>query len=94
MYDLLLSYKSPITNGLYHDEKFYAEMIYYISIVIHKKNLDRIRKSKFFGLMIDESTNISSISHVVVFGTFVEEDLPISVFWIYLKFLMAKKMLV
>ena len=30
--------------------------------------------------MIDESTNISSIGHVVVFGTFVEEGLPISIF--------------
>ena len=69
--DLLLTCKSPITNGLYHDEKSCAEMIYCISIVIHKKNLDRIRDSKFFGLMIDESTDISSTGHVVVFGTFV-----------------------
>ena len=44
------------------------------------KNLDRIRDSKFFGLMIDESTDISSTGHVVVFGIFVKEDLPISVF--------------
>ena len=58
--DLLLTYKSPITNGLYHDEKSCAKMIYCISTIIHKKNLDRIRDSKFFGLMIDESTDISS----------------------------------
>ena len=30
--------------------------------------------------MIDESTDISSTGHVVVFGTFVDEGLPISVF--------------
>ena len=30
--------------------------------------------------MNDESIDISSTGHVVVFGTFVEEDLPISVF--------------
>ena len=78
--DLLLICKSPITNGLYHDEKSCAEMIYCVSIVIHKKKLDRIRNSKFFGLMIDESIDISSTSHVVMFGTFVEEGLPISVF--------------
>ena len=30
--------------------------------------------------MIDESSDISSIGHVVVFGTFVEEGLPLSVF--------------
>ena len=55
-------------------------MIYCISTVVHKKKLDRIRDSKFFGLMIDESKDISSTSRVVVFGTFVEEGLPISVF--------------
>ena len=55
-------------------------MIYYISIVFHKKNLDGIKDSKFFGLMIDESTDINSIGHVVVFGTFVEDSLPISAF--------------
>ena len=92
--DLLLTCKSPITNGLYHDEKSCAEMIYSISIVIQKKNLDRIRDSKFFGLMIDESTDISSTGHVVVFGTFVEEGLPISDFLGYLRFIMAKRMLV
>ena len=80
LYDLLLTCKSLITNGLYYDEKSCAEMIYYISTVVHKKNLDRIRDSKFFGLMIDELIDISSTSHVVVFDTFVEEGLPISVF--------------
>ena len=30
--------------------------------------------------MIDKSIDINSTSHVVVFGTFVEESLPISVF--------------
>ena len=78
--DLPLTCKLPIINGLYHNEKSYAEMIYCISTIIHKKKLNRIRDSKFFGLMIDESTDISSTGHVVVFGTFVEEGLPISVF--------------
>ena len=80
LYDLLLTYKSPITNGLYHDEKSCEEMIYCISTVVHKRNLDKIRDFKFFGLMIDESNDISSIGHVVVFGTFVEKGLTISVF--------------
>jgi len=48
-------------------------MVFYISNVIQKKNLDRIRDSKFFGLMIDESTDTSMIGHVVVFATFVED---------------------
>ena len=93
MCDLLLICKSPITNGLYHDEKSCTQMIYYISTVVHKKKLDRIRDSKSFGLMIDDSIDISSIDHDVVFGTFVKEGLPISVI-LDLFFRMAKRMLV
>ena len=87
--DLLLTCKSPITNSLYYDEKSFAKMIYCISTIIHKKILNKIRDSKYFGLMIDESTDINSIGYVVVFVTFVEVF-----FWVYLRFLMAKKILV
>lgn len=31
--------------------------------------------------MIDESTNISVTCHVVVFAIFVEEIIPITIFW-------------
>ena len=37
LYDLLLTCKSPITNGLYHDEKSCAKMIFCISTLIQKK---------------------------------------------------------
>ena len=77
---LLLNSKSNITESLYHDEKSCAEMVFCISNVIQKKNLDRIRDSKFFGLMIDESTDVSVTGHVVVFATFVEDGLPVSIF--------------
>ena len=73
--NFLLTCKSTITNDLCYDEKSCAKMIFCISNVIHKKILDRIRNSKFFGLMIDESIDISSSSHVIVFGTFVKVDL-------------------
>ena len=42
--------------------------------------MDRIRDSNFFGLMIDDSTNVSVIGHVVVFATFIEDRLLISIF--------------
>ena len=54
-------------------------MVFCISTVIQKKNLDRVRNSIFFGLMIDESTDVSVIGHVVVFATFVEEGLLLAV---------------
>ena len=41
--------------------------------------------------MIDESTDISSTGHVVVFGTFVKEGLPISVFLDLFKVPIGKK---
>ena len=78
---LLLKSKSNITESLYHDEKSCAEMVFCISNVIQKKNLDGIRDSKFFGLMIDESTDVSVTGHVVIFATFVEDGLPISIFF-------------
>ena len=47
---------------------------------MQKKILDRVRNSKFYGIMIDESTNVSVTSHIVVFACFVEEGLHVVVF--------------
>ena len=44
---LFLRSKSNITESLYPDKKSCAEMMFYISNVIQKKNLDRIRDSNF-----------------------------------------------
>ena len=41
--------------------------------------MKRLRNSKFFGLMNDESIDINSSCHVVVFSNFVEESLFVSV---------------
>jgi len=40
-----------------------------------------VKNARFFGIMIDESTDIAVTSHLVVFASFVEEGLPVSVFW-------------
>ena len=42
--------------------------------------LDRVRDSRFFGIMIDKSTDISVTCHLVVFATFVEDGLHFHVF--------------
>jgi hypothetical protein len=49
-------------------------------ILVQKKILDRVRDSRFFGIMIDESTDISVTGHLVVFSSFVEKGLPLCVF--------------
>jgi hypothetical protein len=65
---------------MYHDEKACNDMVFAISYVIQKQVLDRVRDSTFFGLMIDESTDISVKGHLVVFATFLEGGLPLTCF--------------
>lgn len=77
---LLLSVKAPITLSLYQDEKACAVLMKCISVVIQKKILNRIRNSPFFGVMVDESTDISVTGHLVVFATIIEEGLPVTLF--------------
>jgi len=52
-----------------------------ISNVIQNFFLDRIGDSNFFGLMIDESIDVSVTGHVVVFATFVDDGMFVSIFW-------------
>jgi hypothetical protein len=77
---LLLSVNSTITDKLYHDEKSCAEMLVCISSVIHRKVLDRVRNSQYFGIMVDESADISITGHLVVFATFLEDGVQVCVF--------------
>ena len=77
---LLLFVHANITTKLYHDEKAFAEMLFCISKVVQKKILDRVKNSKYYGIMIDESTDVSVIGHIVVFACFVEEGLRVAVF--------------
>ena len=65
---------------MYRDEKSCAEMLFCISNIHQKSILCRIRDSFFFGLMIDESTDVSVTDHVVIFATFAEEIIPITAF--------------
>jgi hypothetical protein len=78
--NLLVSCKAPMTEKLYHDEKACNDMVFAISSVLQRQILDRVRDSKFFGLMIDESTDISVKGHLVVFATFLEGGLPLTCF--------------
>jgi hypothetical protein len=61
---LIVSCKLTMTKKLYHDKKVCVDIALTISSVIHRQVLDRVRDSKFFGLMVDESTDISIINHI------------------------------
>ena len=78
--ELLLSIHANITTKLYHDEKACAQMLFCFSRVVQKKILDRVRNSRFYGIMIDESTDVSVTGYIVVFACFVEEGLPVAIF--------------
>ena len=49
--------------------------------MVIKKTLDRVRDSRFFGIMIDESTDLFVTCHLVVFASFIEEGLPLCIFF-------------
>ena len=76
--DLLVVCKAIMIEKLYYDEKTCADMVFAIFNVIQRQVLDRVCNSKFFGSMIDKSTDISVQDHLVVFLIFLEVDLPIS----------------
>ena len=78
--NLLVSCNAPMTSKLYHDKKACGEMVFGISSVIQRKVLEKVRDSLFFGLMIDESRDISVQGHLVVFVTFLEASLSIICF--------------
>jgi len=62
-------------------------MVFGHFFVIQRKDLHRVRDSKFYDLMIDESTNIYVKGHFVVFATFLEATMS---FWIYYGLRMEK----
>ena len=73
-----MSVNAPITAGMYQDKKSCSDLISYIFTIIQKKIICRIQNSPFFGIMVDESTDISVAGYLVMFATIVEEGLPIN----------------
>lgn len=80
MFNLLQTCNLSRIESLYYDEKSCNEMLVCISNILHKGNLDEIRDSNFFGLMIDENIDVSAFGHVVVSRIFVEEGLRVIIF--------------
>jgi hypothetical protein len=77
---LLMSVNALITASMYQNEKACRDLIFCISTVMQQKIVCRIRNSPFFGIMVDESTDISVTGHLVMFATITKKGLPIIVF--------------
>ena len=75
-----MSINALITTSMYQDEKACSDLITCISAVFQNKILCNIQNSPFFGIMIDESTDISATGHLVMFATIIEEGLSKTVF--------------
>ena len=81
---LFVKVKANMTEYFYHHEKNCNEILFCISSVDRKKMLDRVQNSWFFGIMIDESTDIYVADHLVVFASFVEKKSSFLCFyWIF-----------
>jgi len=78
--NLLLSVSATIITKMYHDDKAYANILVCISSVIQRQVFDRIRDLQFFGIMVDESTDIFVLEHFVGFATFFEDGVLICTF--------------
>ena len=53
-------------------KKTCVDMMFEISTIFQRQILDIIRDSRFLGMMIDESTDISLLGHLVIFTIFLE----------------------
>ena len=75
--DSLLSVYATITTNMYHNDQAYTNILVCVSIVIQRKILDRVINSLIFGVMVDESTNIIVLGHLVVFVIFLKDGVLI-----------------
>ena len=88
---LVVLVKATMTESLYHDEKYSFDLVFCISFVIQKSILHRVQDAKFYGIMNDESTDISITQHLVIFATFVQEGEIVSVFLSLLQIVNGKR---
>lgn len=65
-------------------------MLFYIFNAFVYLNLEKIRDLDFLDLMIYNFIDVSMMCHVMVFGAFVEEKIPVTIFWVCFKFLVVK----
>ena len=57
---------------MYNDNKACASFILHISKALEAEIYDRLRKSPWFGLMVDEATDVSVTKNLILYATFVE----------------------
>ena len=61
-------------NATYRSDKSIQEMLYAMSDLIEDRILDDLKKSIFFALMFDETTDCSVIEQLVIRTRFIDSD--------------------
>ncbi|MCO5555387.1 hypothetical protein L7F22_008933 [Adiantum nelumboides] len=69
-----------LVRDLYQNDKACSSFICYISKDVLRKILKRLKASRFYSIMIDESTDISCDQHMIVYASFIEDSEPMIVF--------------
>ncbi|MCO5576493.1 hypothetical protein L7F22_030303 [Adiantum nelumboides] len=64
----------PYTTSLYNDDKACAEMVYCMAKYLMDFTLKKVSSSRWFGVMIDESTDISTHGHMVIYLSYLEDE--------------------
>ena len=61
---------------MYSSDKACQKFLKYISLTLLKRTIKRIKASQFYTLMVDESTDVGKVPHMIVYAGFIEEFQP------------------
>ncbi|MCO5579868.1 hypothetical protein L7F22_033730 [Adiantum nelumboides] len=82
MISLLQDCRVPYSTSLYNDDKACVEMVYCIGKCLMNSTLKRVFRSPFFGVLIDESNDISKHGHLIIYLSYLIDDcIPIYSFY-------------
>ncbi|MCO5576924.1 hypothetical protein L7F22_030745 [Adiantum nelumboides] len=74
MISLLQDCRVPYSTSLYNDDKACVEMVYCIGKCLMNSTLKRVFRSPFFGVLIDESNDISKHGHLIIYLSYLIND--------------------
>ncbi|MCO5603035.1 hypothetical protein L7F22_057178 [Adiantum nelumboides] len=75
--ELLRECNTPnIPENMYNNDKACASFVHYIGKGLEVEYLAHARRSPFFGLMVDESTDISIEEHMIVYVSYIKDNEP------------------
>ncbi|MCO5559835.1 hypothetical protein L7F22_013439 [Adiantum nelumboides] len=74
MISLLQDCRVPYSTSLYNDDKACVEMVYCIGKCLMNSTLKRVFQSPFFGVLIDESNDISKHGHLIIYLSYLIDD--------------------